>query len=343
MGLRAHAVASSDGWLRSLFWFLLICSNFGYTDQIHNFLDLPFDDPLNLSPAMLRNHHRIRRQEKDCSPGRQFICYAYDGLDEPYPEWLQNTDAKCEKCKTDSVCKDTDKVETATDDVRPQVKKSCRPNLCFNLAQELDEEGGRRVRRQSMTEQVIRYPKCIDINGLSTYDRNRVEADPMLDCRTNVFFKANGAEELKLTPPSCDGDDDVRICKGRREPTTAPTPTTAGPEDDPFLSTTMIVIIAAGASILICLPCCYGCHLIWKAIPETEPSPLPSAHFADTVKLVDQEIFGSWGAAFKEKINGKPPRMPQKQPGYAKTGHVALRVNKDTIRPTPKDQVMHLF
>ncbi|CAJ0557857.1 unnamed protein product, partial [Mesorhabditis spiculigera] len=542
MGLRAHAVASSDGWLRSLFWFLLICSNFGYTDQIHNFLDLPFDDPLNLSPAMLRNHHRIRRQEKDCSPGRQFICYAYDGLDEPYPEWLQNTDAKCEKCKTDSVCKDTDKVETATDDVRPQVKKSCRPNLCvsrhsdkyktdgfefttkylvqcdagfvvprlvadaarqvdpnnrpaftcvpslqqaagflkedrsllyndpydvpdlmdftycgmggrpenssceplplcdpttkqppespfsedlvkratecdvpcehrgangsyddcvfldildpdakilytakrahsgpyaqfmseeenlrldviinttvapanqsdpavkpeanslrilnkyqFNHAQALDDEGGRRVRRQSMTEQVIRYPKCIDINGLSTYDRNRVEADLMLDCRTNVFFKASGAGGLKMTPPSCDGDDDVRICKGRTEPTTI-APSASGPnEDESELGLRLAVAAAVVGICLLAAVVTVGVLYKQKRIFYHQlAEPLPQHHVAANVELAWQPYGGSWEARFYRKVTGQPPKVKPSSLGYSLKGHLALGMKSEKLNP----------
>ncbi|CAJ0576991.1 unnamed protein product, partial [Mesorhabditis spiculigera] len=307
MGLQAHAVASSDGWLRPLFWFLLVCSNFGSTDQLRNFLDLPFDDPLNLSPAMLRNHHRIRRQEKDCPTRRQFICYAYDVVEEPYPDWLQNTEAKCEKCKTDIVCKDTDKVETATDDGRLQSGP---------YAQFMSEEEN------------LRLDVIINTTVAPTN-----QSDPTVKPEANSRrilnkYQFNHAQALD------DEGGRRRICKGRTEPTTI-APSASGPnEDESGLGLRLAVAAAVVGICLLAAVATVGVLYKQKRIFYHQlAEPLPQHHVAANVELAWQPYGGSWEARFYRKVTGQPPKVKPSSLGYSLKGHLALCMKSEKLNP----------
>ncbi|CAJ0557856.1 unnamed protein product, partial [Mesorhabditis spiculigera] len=307
MGLQAHAVASSDGWLRPLFWFSarLLQLLALLTSKLRNFLDLPFDDPLNLSPAMLRNHHRIRRQEKDCPTRRQFICYAYDVVEEPYPDWLQNTRPRSSKAFDPSGDKFTSQywVQCDAGFIVPTFVSTAYTNW-----------NGELLERPALT--------C-------TYDRNRVEADLMLDCRTNVFFKASGAGGPKLTPPSCDGDDDVRICKGRTEPTTI-APSASGPNEDE--SGLGLRLAVAAAVVGICL-------LAAVATVESASSTTNwrnrcrNIMWPQNVELAWQPYGGSWEARFYRKVTGQPPKVKPSSLGYSLKGHLALCMKSEKLNP----------
>ncbi|CAJ0573473.1 unnamed protein product, partial [Mesorhabditis spiculigera] len=117
------------------------------------------------------------------------------------------------------------------------------------------EAGNGRTRRQSDSPKKIRYPRCIDVDGLAADDRKRVEADVMLNCDKNIFvlFRNGDKSGLSIKPPVCQGNNDTRICANRYGSTTAPPPTETTTSPDLLSSGIIIIGIVAGAAVILLL------------------------------------------------------------------------------------------
>ncbi|CAJ0564533.1 unnamed protein product, partial [Mesorhabditis spiculigera] len=72
-----------------------------------------------------------------------------------------------------------------------------------------------RVKRQSSTLPAVSYPRCIKTDGLPADQKAIVEADELLDCDRNPFYKELGHESLTVTKlPLCtEVDPNQKFCR----------------------------------------------------------------------------------------------------------------------------------
>ncbi|CAJ0577370.1 unnamed protein product, partial [Mesorhabditis spiculigera] len=90
-----------------------------------------------------------------------------------------------------------------------------------------------RVKRQSSTLPAVSYPRCIKTDGLPADQKAIVEADELLDCDRNPFYKELGHESLTVTKlPLCtEVDPNQKFCRTSADSqSTKPTATTPAAE-----------------------------------------------------------------------------------------------------------------
>ncbi|CAJ0580326.1 unnamed protein product, partial [Mesorhabditis spiculigera] len=125
MGHRPRPAASSDAYTRPLFWLLLLCAIpivvSQADNQTSNVSEVPSQDPPSstASPPIV-----------PCGGSRPFLCYAYQGLDQPFPEWLQQTEQKCQRCVASKNCGPNSQIGGQEDGNRLTVLSSCTPPFC---------------------------------------------------------------------------------------------------------------------------------------------------------------------------------------------------------------------
>ncbi|CAJ0577394.1 unnamed protein product, partial [Mesorhabditis spiculigera] len=86
-----------------------------------------------------------------------------------------------------------------------------------------------RVKRQSSALPAVSYPRCIKIDGLPADQKAIVQADELLDCDKNPFYKELGHESLTVTKlPLCtEVDPNQKFCRTSADSqSTKPTATT---------------------------------------------------------------------------------------------------------------------
>ncbi|CAJ0580533.1 unnamed protein product, partial [Mesorhabditis spiculigera] len=145
-----------------------------------------------------------------CPANRPFVCYSADALKEPYPQLSAHTDPelsqKCVKCQLpDRVCAESTKWASETG-FRPYASSpyACKPNFCptnDNVAARLKRAGA---------DKIIRYPRCIEIQGLSDSHKEYVLNDALLNCATNpIYLEMNKDPRLRMKLQDCSAFDDA--------------------------------------------------------------------------------------------------------------------------------------
>ncbi|CAJ0564520.1 unnamed protein product, partial [Mesorhabditis spiculigera] len=157
----------------------------------------------------------IDRQRRDgdtkCPEFRPFVCYVYEALGQDYPAWLKkvgdDSDEDNMKCATCSVEKFKECLGTAT--------------FIADIAA------------------AVSYPRCIKTDGLPADQKAVVQADELLDCDKNPFYKELGHESLSVTKlPLCsDVDPNQKFCLST--------------EGDGKLLTVIIIVVAIVVVVLI--------------------------------------------------------------------------------------------
>ncbi|CAJ0570970.1 unnamed protein product, partial [Mesorhabditis spiculigera] len=125
MGHRPRRAASSDAYTRPFFWLLLLCAIPIVISQADNqntdASPVPSQDP----PAVPASPPVI-----PCKAKRPFLCYVYQALDQPFPDWLQQTEQKCERCDSDKVCALGSPIGGHGNGRRLTVHLNCAPPFC---------------------------------------------------------------------------------------------------------------------------------------------------------------------------------------------------------------------
>ncbi|CAJ0570969.1 unnamed protein product, partial [Mesorhabditis spiculigera] len=127
MGLLPLPAASPAAYVRLLFWFLLLgalpIAMSQADNQTSNVSDVPVQDPPSSTAGL-----------PICENPRAFLCYVYEALDQPFPDWLQQTEQKCERCESPEVCKIGAVIAGHLDDDhdhnRLSVYDECHPPFC---------------------------------------------------------------------------------------------------------------------------------------------------------------------------------------------------------------------
>ncbi|CAJ0584479.1 unnamed protein product, partial [Mesorhabditis spiculigera] len=177
-----------------------------------------------------------------------------------------------------------------------------------------------RMSREDQSQRTIRYPKCINSALLMEMDRERVKADLMLNCQTNIFVQLLGEEGMVMEPPPCDRYEDLRICSNRVQPVFDNSTLPAADVNYHFevtISTVLLATFIALASL----------YCVYRKLTEWPAEPLPSSHVAANIALEDQILEDDWMDKFDHVISGKPaPRPRRGKLGFAHEGHIALQL-----------------
>ncbi|CAJ0577033.1 unnamed protein product, partial [Mesorhabditis spiculigera] len=188
----------------------------------------------------------------ECPSDRPFVCDALDELGQEYPPWLKKDGGKQDFAKKKLRWKRSDKRS--------------------------------RQKRQGTPLPSVIYPRCIKTDGLPEGQRAIVEADELLDCAKNPFYKQFGAMALTVSklPPCSDVDQNQKFCVVTRQ-TATPTlpPTTVTPEEPEQLG----LFLGIGAAVLIAGLLVVGVIYLLKSggrkKAEDEPAVDPKSESSD--------------------------------------------------------------
>ncbi|CAJ0573489.1 unnamed protein product, partial [Mesorhabditis spiculigera] len=234
-------------------------------------------------------------------------------LSGPYAEFMDPEENLKADVTTEKPALDDSNIPAA-DSTRNGTKEALSP-LHFReiVLPELKDGGNSRTRRQSDGQKKIRYPRCIDVNGLDEEDRERVEADVMLNCDKNIFvlFRNGDKSGLSIKPP--------RICANRHPPSTAP-PILATEDADPKTNELLIFIGAAVGAIFLVL--IVGGVLLRQKLRKQKPDPEPDVE--KTAKVADEEKLKQPQAP-TQRLAGVYDLVPE---GFA------LRIDRSDLKPS---------
>ncbi|CAJ0566637.1 unnamed protein product, partial [Mesorhabditis spiculigera] len=240
-----------------------------------------------------------------CPSDRPFICDALDELGQEYPPWLKKDGgaedfAKCAPCNTAARKPCADPFNFAIQQDGRLEDRRCSPKLCKReqtattdciapvkidkkLRWKRSDRRSRQKRQGTPLPSVI-YPRCIKTDGLPEDQKAIVEADELLDCAKNPFYKQFGIMALTVSNlPLCGQvDQNQKFCVVTRQ-TAAPTlpPTTVAPEEPEQLG----LFLGIGAAVLIAVLVVVGVIYLLKSggrkKAEEEPAADPKSESSD--------------------------------------------------------------